>query len=431
MPSANPVDHMKYGQPLQTISPAQPRTSDRFQKTRARILDAAARLINEYGVRGLTFVAVGEAVGMNTTSITYYFRRKEQLAVAAIEQAIDTLDQMILTAGDEGTPDARVSKLIRLRLDHGAAVRRGTQPMVAVLGDLRAIDEPERERLLKRYQVMIWRVGRFFGPMDDPLTANRRVAAGQVLLDVIHWMRAWLPQFDLGDFDRIHDRLMDLLRHGFATPGAGWRVRDTPPFGPLELQAIADEDSQTAYLRAATVLINDRGYRGASVDDIAGKLKLSKGSFYHHMDSKDELVLNCFRSSYARLLQHQRDALTLPGTYWDRLTACLADLLTIQFEGQFPFLRTTATQALPAGLRDDVFRHSARVAHRFAGMLSDGIAEGSVRPIDPVITSQCLLALINASYDLQQWARRMPSSDRAVEVYAATLAFGLFDERGC
>ncbi|MFN4102251.1 MAG: TetR family transcriptional regulator, partial [Pararhodobacter sp.] len=61
---------------MQSLSPDQPRTSDRFQKTRARILDAAARLINEYGLRGLTFVAVGEAVGMNTTSITYYFRKK-------------------------------------------------------------------------------------------------------------------------------------------------------------------------------------------------------------------------------------------------------------------------------------------------------------------------------------------------------------------
>jgi len=422
---------MKPGPALQTITSEQPRASDRFQKTRARILDAAARLINERGVRGLTFVAVGEAVGMNTTSITYYFKRKEQLAVAAIEQAIDTLDQMILTATEEPTPDARVSKLIRLRLEHGAAVRRGTKPMIAVLGDLRAIEETERERLLKRYQVMIWRVGRFFGPMDDTLTSNRRIAAGQVLLDVIHWMRAWLPQFDLGDFDRIHDRLMDLLRHGFAPEGARWNARDITPFGPLEMQPIADEDSQTAYLRAATVMINDRGYRGASVDNIAGKLKLSKGSFYHHMDSKDELVLNCFRSSYARLLQHQNDALALQGSYWDKLTACIADLLTTQFEGQFPFLRTTATQALPAGLRENVFRHSAQVANRFAGMLSDGIAEGSVRAVDPVIASQCLLALINSSYDLQQWARRMPSADIAVEVYAATLAFGLFDERGC
>lgn len=416
---------------MQTLSPDQPRTSDRFQKTRARILDAAARLINEYGLRGLTFVAVGEAVGMNTTSITYYFRKKEQLAVAALEQAIDTLDRMILTAAEEPTPEARVSRLIRLRLDHSAAVRLGTEPMIALLGDLRATEEPERERLRKRYQVLIWRTGRFFGPMDDALTANRRIAAGQVLLDVIHWMRAWLPQYDLGDFDRIHERLMDLLRHGFAAPGARWQAAPVAPWGPLELPPLEQEDSQTAYLRAATVLINDRGYRGASVDEIAGLLKLSKGSFYHHMDSKDELVLNCFRSSYTRLLQHQRDALARPGSHWTRITACLAGLLTIQFDGQFPFLRTTATQALPAALREGVFRQSAHVGHRFAGMLSDGIAEGSVRAVDPLITSQCLLALINSSYDLQQWARRMPSADLAVEVYAATLAFGLFDERGC
>jgi hypothetical protein len=48
---------------------------------------------------------------------------------------------------------------------------------------------------------------------------------------------------------------------------------------------LEDEDDGTAtraaYLRAATRLVNEYGYRGASVDRIAAELRLTKGSFYH------------------------------------------------------------------------------------------------------------------------------------------------------
>ena len=68
-------------------TPATPAdASDRFLAKRDAILDAAARVINERGLRGLTFVSVAEAVEMNTTSITYYFKRKELLAAATAAQ---------------------------------------------------------------------------------------------------------------------------------------------------------------------------------------------------------------------------------------------------------------------------------------------------------------------------------------------------------
>jgi hypothetical protein len=43
------------------------------------------------------------------------------------------------------------------------------------------------------------------------------------------------------------------------------------------------------------------GYKGASVDRIMKALKLTKGSFYHHIEAKDDLILECFRDSYRRL----------------------------------------------------------------------------------------------------------------------------------
>jgi tetratricopeptide (TPR) repeat protein len=51
---------------------------------------------------------------------------------------------------------------------------------------------------------------------------------------------------------------------------------------------------RATFLTAATRLINQRGYRGASVDKISQQLNVTKGSFYHHHETKEELIGACF-----------------------------------------------------------------------------------------------------------------------------------------
>ena len=49
------------------------RSTDRFERKREAILDAATRLLNRKGVKGLTLGESAAAVGLSTTSVTYYF----------------------------------------------------------------------------------------------------------------------------------------------------------------------------------------------------------------------------------------------------------------------------------------------------------------------------------------------------------------------
>jgi TetR/AcrR family transcriptional regulator, transcriptional repressor for nem operon len=49
--------------------------------------------------------------------------------------------------------------------------------------------------------------------------------------------------------------------------------------------------SKEKLVRAARNLMLDRGYPSTSVDDIIEAAGVSKGSFYHHFDSKEELAL--------------------------------------------------------------------------------------------------------------------------------------------
>jgi hypothetical protein len=69
--------------------------------------------------------------------------------------------------------------------------------------------------------------------------------------------------------------------------------------------------------------------------------------------------------------------------------------------------------------------HANRVSDRFASMISDGIAEGSLRPVDPVIAAQMLNATLNACADLGALVPDVRPK-AAPAVFAKPMLMGLF-----
>ena len=410
--------------------PASPRRTERgsvrFERKRELILDAATALINERGVKGMTFLEIAQSVNLNTTSVTYYFRLKEQLAAAVFEHTIERLEAMAREAGVEADPQARVARYLQLHFDLHRRVLKGEDRPIATLSDIRALDEAVRVPLEKHYQAVFRLIRGYFGPFgDDEARKALLTARTHMLTEVTFWLPIWVNRYSVSDFDRVLARLFELLAHGIAPAGAPW---SPDLIGNLDAPYDAASDGTgPAFLRAATRLVNERGYRGASVDRIVAELKVTKGSFYHHLDAKDDLVLECFKRSYGRVSRVQRLADETGGDQWHRLSSSIATLLDVQFAGDWPLLRTTALQALPSDLRRDVVERSNRMALRFAGTLVDGISEGSIRPVDPMIASQVVMATLNAAYDLRHWASKLPR-ECAVMLYASTLAKGLFDD---
>lgn len=56
--------------------------------------------------------------------------------------------------------------------------------------------------------------------------------------------------------------------------------------------AAPQHNSKTKLLDAALQVIRTKGYAGTTVEDICNEAGVTKGSFFHHFDSKDELALS-------------------------------------------------------------------------------------------------------------------------------------------
>jgi AcrR family transcriptional regulator len=370
----------------------------------------------------MTFADVARRVGLNTTSVTYYFKRKEDLAAACFEHTLDRLQAMLDESLAEATPQARVARYLSLNMERFARIERGEEQAFAVLSDLRAMEEPVRSRLMASWQKVFRTTRSLWGPSANRAQTDLHGARAHVLLENTFWLPLWLVRYEVDQFDRIEARLMDVFEHGIAGPGQGWQP------GLIDLAHDEPEPGREAFLLAATRLINELGYRGASVQKIASELNVTKGSFYHHLDAKDDLVIACYKRSFDTIAGAQRLSDERGGSHWHRLTSTIATLLDVQFSERGPLLRTTALSGLPRTVRRAMVERSNRIARRFAGTMMDGIAEGSIRPVDALVASQALMALQNAAFDMRKWASTMPR-ERAVAYYASTLGFGLFDDR--
>lgn len=394
----------------------------KYGEKREAVLHAAAALINDVGVQATTFAEVAKAIGLNATSITYYFARKDELVVAVYDETLSLMEDMARAALAEATPADRLRSYIAQNIALRRRVRAGERGLVTALSEIRTLDPERQAPLLAHYARVVGVIREFFGEWRDlPQRALFSIRA-HVLLEAIGWWPIWSLRYSARDFGRVEERMFDILAHGLPAARGRWE----PAMLSGDWRRVEGGGTQMEeFLRAATLTINERGYRGASVNRIADLLGVTKGSFYHHHEAKDDLVLDCFQASYDRLSAVQMAGLARDGDYWSRLSSVLAELVSVQFFDSMPLLRTTALQALDADRRVDVVMRSNRLAQRFAGMLVDGIADGSVRAIDPIIASQIVMSTLNAAYEARHWAARFEDPGLAVRTYCSTLAEGL------
>ena len=400
--------------------------TERFEDKREAILDGAARLFNQHGIKGGLLSEIAQRVGLATNSLTYYYRKKEDLACACLQRAMDALVSTVDAAAQQRKLALRIRTFIGGYLLLLADIAEGRHAELIVFSDLLSLAPPQRDPMAAAYTQMFRRVRALLDAADAPaLEPAARNARAHLLLSTVSWARAWLSRHEPVDYARVAAQIADIVLFGIANPGRG--LAGMAPGRHAHALVIGEDDgtaTRAAYLRAATRLVNEYGYQGASVDRIAAELQLTKGSFYHHHETKEELIAACFERTFAVMRASQSAALATTGSGLDRLAMACRSLLDFQMSTQGPLLRVTAWTGLPAALRDDTRRTMGRLGERFAALVVDGMADGSLRIVDPSIAAQVVNGVVNAAAELERWVPGAHAGN-AFELYAMPLFSGL------
>ena len=234
------------------------KATDRFERKREAILDAATAILNRLGVKGLTLGVAAAAVDLSTTSVTYYFKRKDDLAAACMLRGIEAMQQMAEQALEAATPQERLHRLLSLYLERMRLAALREAPPLPLLSDLRALNPPQRGEVGQAFGRMFRKVRQVFdAPELSFLTRGRKTARTHMLMEQLFWSSTWLSKFDPEDYHRLCERMYDILVGGLAAEGSRWAP------APIPISELAPRDrhemSRETFLLAATRLVNARG----------------------------------------------------------------------------------------------------------------------------------------------------------------------------
>jgi TetR/AcrR family transcriptional repressor of nem operon len=131
---------------MRSDGPGRPRLTRKGQQTRARIVEAAARLVHEQGVAGTTLDDVKAAAGVSGSQLYHYFPDKDQLVQAVITHQADLIADNQRHA-DLGRPGGMLAWRDLVTAQVRSAEGKGGCPLGSLAGQLAETD-PDARRLL-------------------------------------------------------------------------------------------------------------------------------------------------------------------------------------------------------------------------------------------------------------------------------------------
>ncbi|QDT35661.1 TetR/AcrR family transcriptional regulator [Stratiformator vulcanicus] len=144
------------------------------------------------------------------------------------------------------------------------------------------------------------------------------------------------------------------------------------------------EQREALILDVARRLLNDRGYFGFNMDDIAAEIEYSKGTVYQHFKSKEDVLMGLAAAATGKRVEMFARAATFQGRPRERMTAigCAAQLFVRLFPDHFrveQVLQMSSIRGKTAEVRQEKLMASeGRCMAIIAGIIRDGIAHGDL-----------------------------------------------------
>jgi TetR/AcrR family transcriptional regulator len=181
---------------------------------------------------------------------------------------------------------------------------------------------------------------------------------------------------------------------------------------------------RVAILRSAAAAFRRRGYHGASVEEIADALGMTKGNLYHYFRDKDEILFVCHDYSLDVLLAALREIDRTDRPADEKLRRLIEAFVHMIIDELHGTALTLDVQALsPPRLRKVIAKRD-RFDRGVRALIRAGIRSGAFAPGDPKLLSFAILGAVNwipRWFDPAGRAR----SDEIARVFAAYLVDGL------
>ncbi len=184
-------------------------------------------------------------------------------------------------------------------------------------------------------------------------------------------------------------------------------------------------NKQAEIALAAVKLFEQKGYHATSVQDIADEVGLQKGSLYHYIHSKEDLLLHIAHQAIAEFNQRLEAVLAEDIPAEQKIIKAIENHLTVSISN----LQTTTVLlreafSLGESPHQVIQELTDRYLELWTQILTDGQATGEFRPTEPKITALALLGACNWVYRWYQPGGPM-TAEQVASVFSQLFLHGL------
>ncbi|GAA4790365.1 TetR/AcrR family transcriptional regulator [Actinomycetospora chlora] len=203
-------------------------------------------------------------------------------------------------------------------------------------------------------------------------------------------------------------------------------AQDRRPAGRSERRTAGErkprEERWAQLLEVATQVFYEKGYDGASLQDIADRLGMLKGSLYYYIQSKEDLLFEVISEVHREGFAVVSSAAAGPGDPLDRLERTIRAHVEHACRNLVPtavFLHELAS--LPTPRREAILGSGHAYQGVFRDLVAEARREGLVRDgVDPRVAGLSILGSTNWVY---RWFRPDgPSTPEEIGVQLAAMA---------
>lgn len=182
-------------------------------------------------------------------------------------------------------------------------------------------------------------------------------------------------------------------------------------------------------LETAARVFCDRGYEGTSIQEIADACGLTKAGLYHHIKSKEELLLEIMRYGMDLFEEQVLSQVAPIEDPVERLKACMVKNVLLVTRGWSKGVAIILHEhaALRGRRREEINRRKKRYVTFLERSFAEAMRQGRIREVNPTVAAFSFLGTVLWMY---QWFRPDGAlTDEEVARHMVDLFFGGLERR--
>jgi TetR/AcrR family transcriptional regulator, fatty acid metabolism regulator protein len=161
----------------------------------------------------------------------------------------------------------------------------------------------------------------------------------------------------------------------------------------------AKDEREAAFKQAALKVFSSKGYHKTTMSEVAMEAGFGKGTLYWYWNSKEELYFALVEESHGEFMALVKEAAEKDGNALEKLLWLGNEVTELHYRHRDYTklswkMRAEEAEAFSPEYVDKLHRNSGEIKEKLAEIISQGIEEGLLPPMDPYYLACMLLGLM-------------------------------------